>query len=102
MKSRGGSARGGDVIPYIFCLGPNGESSKSGQADRAYHPEELRKSKGDLKIGKLLSHSSEREASIDQEALQILNFISRHKYFRRSLAYVSPLKAPTGRGSLNA
>lgn len=46
----------GDVVPYIFCLGPNGESSKSGQADRAYHPDEIRKSKtksdegGELKV----------------------------------------------------
>lgn len=51
IKSRGGTAHAGDVIQYIFCLGPNGESSKSGQADRAYHPDEIRRSKGELKIG---------------------------------------------------
>lgn len=42
----------GDVVPYIFCLGPNGESSKSGQADRAYHPDEIRKSKSKKEASK--------------------------------------------------
>ena len=53
MKSRGGTARSGDVIPYVFCLGDSGESSKSAQAERAKHPEEIRKAGSDLKIGKL-------------------------------------------------
>ncbi|KAF8316797.1 DNA polymerase alpha catalytic subunit [Clavulina sp. PMI_390] len=50
MKTRGSTVRAGDVVQYIFCLGPNGESSKSGQADRAFHPEEIRRSNGELKI----------------------------------------------------
>lgn len=52
MKERGGHARIGDVIPYIFCLGGDGSSVKTGQADRAYHPDELRKADSELKIGK--------------------------------------------------
>jgi DNA polymerase alpha subunit A len=51
MKARGGNARSGDVIPYLFCLGEGEESAKSGQAERAKHPDEFRKS-NDLKIGK--------------------------------------------------
>ncbi len=51
MKARGGSARMGDVIPYIFCLGEDGASStKSAQADRAHHPDELRKKDSELKV----------------------------------------------------
>lgn len=51
MQERGLNARMGDVIPYIFCLEPDGESnSKSGQADRAHHPDELRKHDSELKI----------------------------------------------------
>ncbi|KDQ50145.1 hypothetical protein JAAARDRAFT_74363 [Jaapia argillacea MUCL 33604] len=41
MKSKGGNARSGDVIPYIFCLGTDGETAKTGQADRARHPDEV-------------------------------------------------------------
>ena len=51
MNSRGGSARAGDVIPYIFCLAPGEETSKTAQADRAKHPDELRKAGAELKIG---------------------------------------------------
>ena len=54
LKSRGSTARSGDVIPYIFCLGGGGESSKSGQAERAKHPDELRKAGSELMIGEVL------------------------------------------------
>ncbi|SPC63188.1 related to POL1 - DNA-directed DNA polymerase alpha, 180 KD subunit [Ustilago sp. UG-2017b] len=51
MKQRGGSARMGDVIPYIFCLGEDGSSSsKTAQAERAYHPDELRRKDSELKV----------------------------------------------------
>ena len=50
MKSRGGNARSGDVIPYVFCLCEGEESAKSAQADRARHPDEFRKAT-DLTIG---------------------------------------------------
>ncbi|CAO1616593.1 unnamed protein product [Parajaminaea phylloscopi] len=51
MQERGLSARMGDVIPYIFCLGQDGSSSsKSAQADRAHHPDELRKQDCELKV----------------------------------------------------
>ena len=54
MKSKGGTARAGDVIPYIFCLGSGGESSKTGQADRARHPDEVRKADKECQIGTTL------------------------------------------------
>lgn len=51
MQERGLGARMGDVIPYIFCLGKDGaSSSKSAQADRAHHPDELRKQGSELKV----------------------------------------------------
>lgn len=41
LKAKGGSARVGDVIPYIFCVGD--ESEKGVQAERAKHPDELKR-----------------------------------------------------------
>ena len=52
MKKRGGSAKTGDVIPYIFCLSEGEESAKTSQADRAKHPDELRRGTEGLTIGK--------------------------------------------------
>lgn len=51
MKARGGTPRAGDVIPYIFCLGSGGETAKSAQADRAKHPDEIKKADSGLQIG---------------------------------------------------
>ncbi|KAI0692497.1 hypothetical protein BC835DRAFT_1407020 [Cytidiella melzeri] len=50
LKAKGGSARTGDVIPYIFCLGDGGVSAKSAQADRAKHPDEIRRAGSGLTI----------------------------------------------------
>jgi len=55
MKQRGGSAKTGDVIPYIFCLAEGEESAKSTQADHAKHPDELKKAGSTLKIGQSMS-----------------------------------------------
>lgn len=52
IKAKGGSAKAGDVIPYLFCL-PEGETTaKAAQSDRAFHPDEFRKD--NLKLGRLL------------------------------------------------
>jgi len=51
MKARGGTPRAGDVIPYVFCLGPGGETGKTAQAERAKHPDEVRKAENNLQIG---------------------------------------------------
>ncbi|KAG2011412.1 DNA polymerase alpha catalytic subunit [Coprinopsis cinerea AmutBmut pab1-1] len=50
MKAKGQSARSGDVIPYIFCLGEGEESARTTQADRARHPDEVRRGAGVVKI----------------------------------------------------
>jgi DNA polymerase alpha subunit A len=51
MESKGVSIRMGDVIPYIFCLGEDGSSSiKGAQANRAFHPDEIRRSDSNLKV----------------------------------------------------
>ncbi|GJJ15609.1 hypothetical protein Clacol_009887 [Clathrus columnatus] len=50
MKTRGLAGRAGDVIPYIFCLGEDGQSSKTAQAAHARHPDEIRKAESENKI----------------------------------------------------
>ncbi|THV05329.1 DNA polymerase alpha catalytic subunit [Dendrothele bispora CBS 962.96] len=50
MKAKGGTARAGDVIPYIFCLPEGEQTAKTGQANRAHHRDELRRADSDLKI----------------------------------------------------
>jgi DNA polymerase alpha subunit A len=53
LKTKGQSARAGDVVPYVFCLGEDGQPAKTAQADRARHPDELRKAGSVLKIGRV-------------------------------------------------
>ncbi|KAF5385639.1 hypothetical protein D9757_005457 [Collybiopsis confluens] len=43
MKAKGGSARAGDVIPYVFCLPEGEEPAKTAQSDRARHRDEVRR-----------------------------------------------------------
>ena len=51
IKAKGGSAKIGDVIPYVFCIGKGEEAAKSAQADRAKHPDEFKKATaGELSI----------------------------------------------------
>ncbi|EJT49533.1 DNA polymerase alpha catalytic subunit [Trichosporon asahii var. asahii CBS 2479] len=50
MKAKGIAVRAHDVIPYILCLGPDGKSAKSAQADKAFHPDDLRRQGSELKI----------------------------------------------------
>lgn len=57
LKKKGGSARLGDVIPYIFCVGEDGTSSKTAKADRAFHPDDLRKGDSVLQVGKHMTFS---------------------------------------------
>ncbi|EJD43695.1 hypothetical protein AURDEDRAFT_88520 [Auricularia subglabra TFB-10046 SS5] len=47
MKLRNATARAGDVIPYVFC---KSDADKASQADKAHHPDEVRKSGGKLQI----------------------------------------------------
>ncbi|KAJ7272585.1 DNA polymerase family B-domain-containing protein [Mycena haematopus] len=50
MKLRGGDAKLGDVIPYVFCLAEGEQTAKTAQADRAKHPEEFKKVDSGLKL----------------------------------------------------
>ena len=51
MEAKGVSVRMGDVIPYIFCLAEDGSSSiKGAQADRAFHPDEIRRKDSGLLV----------------------------------------------------
>lgn len=50
MKSKGAAVRAHDVIPYILCVGADGKAARSAQADRAFHPDDLRRQGSDLKI----------------------------------------------------
>jgi len=51
MKAKGLSAKAGDVIPYIFCIPPGGETTKTAQAANAHHPDDVRRQGSTLKIG---------------------------------------------------
>lgn len=51
MQAKGQSVKAGDVIPYVFCMGEDSITAKSAKADRAHHPDELRKTGTTLKIG---------------------------------------------------
>lgn len=57
LKAKGGSARAGDVIPYIFCLAEGEETAKTAQADRARHPDEVRRANSGLQIGTETLHA---------------------------------------------
>ncbi|KAG1886944.1 uncharacterized protein F5891DRAFT_1200258 [Suillus fuscotomentosus] len=50
LKAKGGSARNGDVIPYVFCVAPGEETVKTAQADRAKHPDEIKRAAGELTV----------------------------------------------------
>ncbi|KAK8846576.1 hypothetical protein IAR55_005662 [Kwoniella newhampshirensis] len=50
MKSKGAAVRAHDVIPYIMCLGEDGKSGKTASAERAWHPDDLRRQGSELKI----------------------------------------------------
>ena len=67
MLAKNESARSGDVIPYVFCVGPQ-QDAKATQAERAYHPDDVRR------------HAGEAAYAIDTKhylALQIMPPIER-------------------------
>lgn len=80
MKLRGGDARHGDVIPYVFCLSEGEETAKTAQADRAKHPEEFKKAGAELKLGTLLFL---KRPCVLMCACQISSIIWDIKYFRQ-------------------
>jgi len=71
MQQKGGSARNGDVIPYVFCLSEGEEPAKSAQADRAKHPDEVRK---DLELTIGMKHEK-------FVAFNVTNLLSDYEYY---------------------
>ncbi|KAG6896542.1 hypothetical protein C0992_007538 [Termitomyces sp. T32_za158] len=65
MKAKGGTSRAGDVIPYVFCLEEGKEMAKTGQAERAKHPDEVRRAGSELKIGQSAGSLLEQGCLID-------------------------------------
>jgi len=52
MKARNAAVRAGDVVPYIFCSSEGDATGNSAQAERARHPDELRKAgSGEIQTG---------------------------------------------------
>ncbi|KAI0255725.1 DNA polymerase alpha catalytic subunit [Lactifluus subvellereus] len=50
MKARNTAVRAGDVVPYIFCISEGDGTGNTAQAERARHPDELRKSGSEIQI----------------------------------------------------
>ena len=82
MKAKGGNARAGDVIPYIFCLPEGAESAKTAQSDRAHHRDELRKADSSLKIGRICPKHSAHIADMFC-VHQIMSIIFHSRCFLR-------------------
>lgn len=111
IKARGGSARVGDVMQYVFCLGPDGKSSRSAAADRAFTVEEVKKDP-ELKIGasrptsgSLLPPASSSDAPPpppSPPARQTTSTICQRRSCRRSSVCARRSRAPTGRASPSA
>lgn len=73
MKAKGVAVRAHDVIPYIMCLGDDGKSAKTAQADRAFHPDDLRRQGSELRIGKFhgcTPLTSDYDFYLDSQILQ--------------------------------
>jgi hypothetical protein len=112
MKGRGGSARAGDVISYVFCVEggevpkPEEEGkesvkkevvvSKLSQAEKAKHPDEIRKAGSGLVVG--MSAVRARSTAIDSTQSQTMSSTCHIKFSRLSSAYVNPSRAQTALG----
>lgn len=111
MKSKGVAVRAHDVIPYIMCLGEDGKSARSAQADRAFHPDDLRRQGSELKIGQsrmatLRARSTKRadsltdydlylDSQILQPVLRLCENIEGTDRQRLAGCLGEPLAAPT-------
>jgi len=52
MEARGQAVRVGETVPYVICLEPGQETSakSKGYAERAYHPDDVKKDDSELSI----------------------------------------------------
>ena len=92
MKTKGASARAGDVIPYVFCLKDGEDSSKTAQADRAKHPDEVKRAADEVKIGEVTLAIVQLLQS--WKLVQIMTFICHSKFYRLLSVFANLLKAP--------
>jgi hypothetical protein len=101
LKARGSSARAGDVISYVFCsdvAGAEQPAAKTAQAERAKHPDEIRRANGELKIGACVAVAQGTNA----DEAQTSSTTCPTKSCRPSNVCVNRSKAPTALGWLNA
>lgn len=101
MKSKGVAVRAHDVIPYILCLGEDGKSAKSAQADRAFHPDDLRRQGSELKIGEWLVTRCADGPPRSLTRRQTTTFTSTRRSCSPSSAYASRSRGPTALVWLN-
>lgn len=103
MKAKGQSAKAGDVIPYIFCVPPSGETTKTAQAANAHHPDDVRRQGSTLKIGELHPVRYSRFPRLTFSLpFQISRCISRLRSYRPWSVCASTSRAQRRRGWLNA
>ena len=88
MKSKGVAVRAHDVVPYIMCLGDDGKAARTAQADRAFHPDDLKRQGSELRIGPVSSTSP-----TFADLTQIMISTSIRKYCNLSSDYAIPLRA---------
>jgi DNA polymerase alpha subunit A len=102
MKARNVAARAGDVIPYIFCSGEGDMSGNTAQAERARHPDELRKAGSETQIGLYcLFLRSLVVRFYSRTFSQITSIISHIRYYRQLSVFVILSKELTGLVSLS-
>ena len=99
MQAKGQTIKAGDVIPYVFCLAEDGITAKSAKADRAFHPDDLRKKDTTLKIGALKELVQTLHdyllKLVSLHGLQITTFTSLCKSCRLPSVFAIPSKAPS-------
>lgn len=99
MKQKGQAAKAGEVIPYVFCLGADGKSAKSAQADHAFHPDEFRRKDSELKIGSCdktrRTHSVPTATDLSRLCHQTSISICLSRYCLPSSVCAKKSKAPT-------
>jgi len=90
MKTRNVAVRAGDVIPYIFCSdsGDGGGAGNTAQAERARHPDELRKAGSEIQTGEYCSRPVPRVLFYSSAFPQTTNITSHIRSYPRLSAFV--------------
>jgi DNA polymerase alpha subunit A len=85
MKARNAAVRAGDVIPYIFCLGEVEAGGNNVQAERARHPDELRKASSETPTGEYTARCPSRTSPVyySHVFVQITSITSHIRSYHR-------------------